>query len=87
MHKSFSKFERSERSSIDKSNIGLPKYPHSVIICGQTGCEKKEFVLYLLESEYDGIFEKKNSHTLLHNNLEQDIQKQEFDWRCAPRKR
>ena len=35
----------------------LPKYPHCAIICGQTGCGKTEFVLDLLETEYNGFFE------------------------------
>ena len=35
----------------------LPKYPHSAIVCGQTGCGKTEFVLDLLESEYAGVFD------------------------------
>ena len=34
----------------------LPKYPHCAIICGQTGCGKTEFVLDLLEKEYDKVF-------------------------------
>ena len=34
----------------------LPKYPHSAIICGQTGCGKTEFVLNLLEVGYRGVF-------------------------------
>ena len=34
----------------------FPKYPHSAIICGQTGCGKTEFVLDLLETEYKGLF-------------------------------
>ena len=33
----------------------LPKYPHCAIICGQTGCEKTEFVLDLLEENYTDI--------------------------------
>jgi Rad3-related DNA helicase len=35
----------------------LPKYPHCAIICGQTGCGKTEFVLDLLEEEYNKVFE------------------------------
>ena len=35
----------------------LPKYPHCAIICGQTGCGKTEFILDLLEKEYNGVFE------------------------------
>ena len=35
----------------------LPKYPHSAIVCGQTGCGKTEFVLDLLELEYAGVFD------------------------------
>lgn len=42
--------------------IELPKYAHSAIICGQTGCGKTEFVLDLLELSqqqggYAGVFE------------------------------
>jgi Rad3-related DNA helicase len=37
--------------------IELPKYAHSAIICGQTGCGKTEFVLDLLEGDYAGFFE------------------------------
>jgi hypothetical protein len=37
--------------------LHLPTYPHSAIICGQTGCGKTEFVLDLLETEYRGVFE------------------------------
>ena len=44
--------------SIDLSKIDFPKYAHSAIICGQTGCGKTEFVLDLLESEYAGVFDK-----------------------------
>ena len=40
-----------------KSNIELPKYPHSAVVCGQTGCGKTLFVLDLLEKEYQGVFE------------------------------
>ena len=35
----------------------LPKDPHSAIICGQTGCGKTVFVLDLLESHYNGVFQ------------------------------
>ena len=35
----------------------FPKYPHSALICGQTGCGKTEFVLNLLENEYKNYFE------------------------------
>ena len=35
----------------------VPKYAHSVIICGQTGCGKTESVLDFLETEYAGVFE------------------------------
>ena len=38
-------------------HLRLPKYPHSAIVCGQTGCGKTEFVLDLLESEYAGVFD------------------------------
>jgi hypothetical protein len=34
----------------------LPKYPHSAIICGQTGCGKTVFTLDLLEGPYRGVF-------------------------------
>ena len=34
----------------------LPKYSHSAIICGQTGCGKTVFVLDLLEGRYSGMF-------------------------------
>jgi len=37
--------------------IDYPKYPHSAIICGQTGCGKTEYVLDLLEDEYENVFE------------------------------
>ena len=40
-----------------KSNIEFPKYPHSAVITGQTGCGKTFFVLDLLEKEYQGVFE------------------------------
>ena len=40
-----------------KSNIEFPKYPHSSVITGQTGCGKSVFVLDLLEKEYQGVFE------------------------------
>ena len=40
-----------------KSNIEFLKYPHSAVICGQTGCGKSVFVLDLLEKEYQGMFE------------------------------
>ena len=56
MPKSISKMEDSKKLSIDFLSE-LPKYPHSAIICGQTGCGKTEFVLDLLESEYAGVFE------------------------------
>ena len=46
------KMEGSYQQSID-----YPKYPHSAIICGQTGCGKTEFVLDLLETEYKNIFQ------------------------------
>ena len=35
----------------------FPKRAHSAIICGATGCGKTEFVLDLLETEYQGFFE------------------------------
>ena len=56
MPKSISKTEDSKKLSID-SLRELPKYPHSAIICGQTGCGKTEFVLDLLESQYAGVFD------------------------------
>ena len=56
MPKSISKTEDSKKLSID-SLSELPKYPHSAIICGQTGCRKTEFVLDLLESQYAGVFD------------------------------
>ena len=56
MPKSISKTEDSKKLSID-SLSELPKYPHSAIICGQTGCGKTEFVLDLLESQYAGVFD------------------------------
>ena len=40
-----------------KSNIEFPKYLHSAVVCGQTGCGKTLFVLDLLEEEYKGVFE------------------------------
>ena len=40
-----------------KLNIEFPKYPHSAVVCGQTGCGKTLFVLDLLEKEYQGVFE------------------------------
>ena len=40
-----------------KSNIEFPKYPHSAVITGQTGCGKTFFVLDLLQKEYQGVFE------------------------------
>ena len=40
-----------------KSNIEFPKYPHSAVIIGQTGCGKTFFVLDLLQKEYQGVFE------------------------------
>ena len=40
-----------------KSNIEFPKYPHSAVVCGQTGCGKTFFVLDLLQKEYQGVFE------------------------------
>ena len=52
MRKSISKMKDSKKSSIE-----FPKYAHSAIICGQTGCGKTEFVLDLLETEYAGVFE------------------------------
>ena len=58
MPKSISKMEDSKKLSID-SLSELLKYPHSAIICGQTGCGKKEFVLDLLESEYAGVYDNK----------------------------
>ena len=52
MHNSISKMEGSYQQ-----NIRFPKYAHSAIICGQTGCRKTVFVLDLLENEYRGVFE------------------------------
>ena len=40
-----------------KSNIEFPKYLHSAVIIGQTGCGKTFFVLDLLEKDYQGVFE------------------------------
>ena len=40
-----------------KSNIEFPKYPHSAVITGQTGCGKTFFVLDLLQKQYKGVFE------------------------------
>ena len=40
-----------------KSNIEFPKYPHSAVFTGQTGCGKTFFVLDLLQEEYQGVFE------------------------------
>ena len=40
-----------------KSNIEFPKYPHSAVITGQTGCGKTFLVLDLLQKEYQGVFE------------------------------
>ena len=34
----------------------FPKYPHSAIICGQTGCGKTVFILDLLEERYIETF-------------------------------
>ena len=39
-----------------KSNIEFPKYPHSAVVCGQTGCGKSVFGLDLLEKEFQGVF-------------------------------
>ena len=39
------------------SNIEFPKYPHSAVMTGQTGCGKTLFVLDLLRNEYQGVFE------------------------------
>ena len=52
MRKSILKMEDSV-----KSNIEFPKYPHSAVVCGQTGCGKTLFVLDLLEKEHQGVFE------------------------------
>ena len=41
------------------SNIEFPKYPHSAVVCGQTGCGNTLFVLDLLEKEYQGVFENR----------------------------
>ena len=53
MPKSISKMEDSKKLSID-SLSELPTYPHSAIICGQTGCGKTEFVLDLLDQSMLG---------------------------------
>ena len=58
MPKSISKMEDLKMLDTDM----FPKYPHSAIICGQTGCGKTEFVLNLLElpqdrGGYAGVFE------------------------------
>ena len=45
-------------SKTDLSKLDFPKYAHSAIICGPTGCGKTEFILDLLESEYAGVFDK-----------------------------
>ncbi len=37
--------------------INLPKYPHSAIIVGQTGCGKTVFILDLLERYYRDVFQ------------------------------
>ena len=52
MRKSILKMEDSV-----KSNIEFPKYSHSAVITGQTGCGKTFFVLDLLEKEYQCVFE------------------------------
>lgn len=57
MHKSISKMEDSKKPYTEQAAKQLPTYPHSAIICGQTGCGKTEFVLDLLESEYAGVFD------------------------------
>ena len=64
MLKSISKTEDSKKLFIKSDSHAaapsvLPKYPHSAIVCGQTGCGKTEFVLDLLESEYAGVFDNK----------------------------
>ena len=55
MHKSISKTE--DLKEYNTSLCKYPKYPHSAIICGQTGCGKTKFVLDILEQEYAGVFE------------------------------
>ena len=69
MPKSISKMEDLKMLDTDKmedlkmlDTDMFPKYPHSAIICGQTGCGKTEFVLNLLElpqdrGGYAGVFE------------------------------
>ena len=52
MRKSILKME-----DLVKSNIEFPKYLHSAVVCGQTGCGKTLFVLDLLEKENQGVFE------------------------------
>ena len=54
-----------------KSNIEFPKYPHSAVITGQTGCGKSVFVLDLLEKKYQGVFE--NIVILPHRGVEQGL--------------
>ena len=60
MPKSISKMEGSKKWPIE-----LPKYAHSAIICGLTGCGKTEFVLDVLESEYAKVFETWSYFVLL----------------------
>ena len=52
MRKSILKMEGSV-----KLNIEFPKYPHSAVVCDQTNCWKSVFVLDLLESEKQDVFE------------------------------
>ena len=54
-----------------KSNIEFPKYLHSAVITGQTGCGKSVFVLDLLERKYQGVFE--NIVILPHRGVEQGL--------------
>ena len=51
MHRSILKRDDSKKFSIE-----FPKYANSAIICGQSSCGKKMFVLYLLEFEYKDVF-------------------------------
>lgn len=53
--KSTSKMGASKKHYIRQPDF--PKYPHCVVIYGQTGCGKTEYVLDLLEKEYRGVFD------------------------------
>ena len=41
----------------DLANSLFPMYPHSALICGQTGCGKTEFILDLISTCYLHFFE------------------------------